>query len=456
MSKYASTDPTTGTIVAKFETESDEQVMASLSAADAAYRTWRTAEVAERASVLQRVADLHRERETELAELMTLEMGKPIAQARGEVKLSASIFEYYATKGTDLLADEELDIAGSGRALVRTAPIGALVGVMPWNFPYYQVARFVAPNLLLGNTILLKHASNCPQQALAVESMLRDAGSPEGVYRNIFASSDQIADLIADPRIQGVSLTGSERAGSIIGQLAGKYMKKAVLELGGSDPFLVLAGADLDDAVAAAVPGRFGNAGQACTSSKRMIVDASVWDEFLDGFVSAAQSWSMGDPTDPATRLGPMSSIGGRDEIAEQVADAVSKGATVHLGGTVPDGDGAYYPATVLSGVTPDMRAYREELFGPVAVLHKVDSTDAAIDLANDSPFGLGSAVFTTDDSEAAYVADRLDVGMVGINTTIKSAPDMPFGGVKTSGIGRELGRFGLDEFANKKLVRTL
>ncbi|QII01415.1 NAD-dependent succinate-semialdehyde dehydrogenase [Rhodococcoides fascians A21d2] len=456
MSKYASTDPTTGTIVAKFETESDEQVMASLSAADAAYRTWRTAEVAERASVLQRVADLHRERETELAELMTLEMGKPIAQARGEVKLSASIFEYYATKGMDLLADEELDIAGSGRALVRTAPIGALVGVMPWNFPYYQVARFVAPNLLLGNTILLKHASNCPQQALAVEVMLRDAGSPEGVYRNIFASSDQIADLIADPRIQGVSLTGSERAGSIIGQLAGKYMKKAVLELGGSDPFLVLAGADLDDAVAAAVPGRFGNAGQACTSSKRMIVDASVWDEFLDGFVSAAQSWSMGDPTDPATRLGPMSSIGGRDEIAEQVADAVSKGATVHLGGTVPDGDGAYYPATVLSGVTPDMRAYREELFGPVAVLHKVDSTDAAIDLANDSPFGLGSAVFTTDDSEAAYVADRLDVGMVGINTTIKSAPDMPFGGVKTSGIGRELGRFGLDEFANKKLVRTL
>lgn len=456
MSKYASTDPTTGAIVAKFETLSDQQVMASLSAADSAYRTWRTTGVAERAAILQRVADLHRERETELAELMTLEMGKPIAQARGEVNLSASIFEYYATKGQDLLADEELDIAGSGRALVRTAPIGALVGVMPWNFPYYQVARFVAPNLLLGNTILLKHASNCPQQALAVEAMLRDAGSPEGVYRNIFASSDQIADLIADPRIQGVSLTGSERAGSIIGQLAGKYMKKAVLELGGSDPFIVLAGADLGDAVAAAVPGRFGNAGQACTSSKRMIVDASVWDDFLDGFVSAAQSWTMGDPTDPATRLGPMSSVGGRDEIAEQVADAVSKGATVHLGGSVPDGDGAYYPATVLSGVTPDMRAYREELFGPVAVLHKVDSTDAAIDLANDSPFGLGSAVFTTDDTEAAYVADRLDVGMVGINTTIKSAPDMPFGGVKTSGIGRELGRFGLDEFANKKLVRTL
>ncbi|OZD65528.1 NAD-dependent succinate-semialdehyde dehydrogenase [Rhodococcus sp. 06-1460-1B] len=456
MSKYASTDPTTGAIVAKFETLSDQQVMASLSAADSAYRTWRTTGVAERAAILQRVADLHRERETVLAELMTLEMGKPIAQARGEVKLSASIFEYYATKGQDLLADEELDIAGSGRALVRTAPIGALVGVMPWNFPYYQVARFVAPNLLLGNTILLKHASNCPQQALAIESMLRDAGSPEGVYQNIFAASDQIADLIADPRIQGVSLTGSERAGSIIGQLAGKYMKKAVLELGGSDPFIVLADADLGDAVAAAVPGRFGNAGQACTSSKRMIVDASVWDDFLDGFVSAAQSWTMGDPTDPATRLGPMSSIGGRDEIAEQVADAVSKGATVHLGGSVPDGDGAYYPATVLSGVTPDMRAYREELFGPVAVLHKVDSTDAAIDLANDSPFGLGSAVFTTDDTEAAYVADRLDVGMVGINTTIKSAPDMPFGGVKTSGIGRELGRFGLDEFANKKLVRTL
>jgi succinate-semialdehyde dehydrogenase/glutarate-semialdehyde dehydrogenase len=309
---------------------------------------------------------------------------------------------------------------------------------------------------LLGNTIMLKHASNCPQQALAIQALLDDAGSPDGVYRNAFVSSDQVADLIADPRLQGVSLTGSERAGSIVGGLAGKYMKKAVLELGGSDPFLVLRNADIDAAVGAAVPGRFGNAGQACTSSKRLIVDASVWETFRDKFVASAAEWTTGDPTDDGTRLGPMSSVAGRDEIAEQVDDAVAKGATVLLGGTVPDGAGAYYPATVLTDVTPDMRAYREELFGPVAVLHKAESTDAAIDIANDSPFGLGSAVFTTDDAEASYVADRLDVGMVGINTTIKSAPDMPFGGVKTSGIGRELGRFGLDEFANKKLVRTL
>ncbi len=456
MTKYATTDPTTGTVVQKFETISDEHAMDVLGSADRAYRTWRTTDLGERAAMLQRVADLHRERADDLAALMTLEMGKPIAQARGEVALSASIFEYYATKGPALLEDEELDIAGQGRAVVRTAPIGALLGIMPWNFPYYQVARFVAPNLLLGNTIVLKHASNCPQQALAIQALLDDAGSPEGVYRNAFVSSDQVADLIADPRLQGVSLTGSERAGSIVGGLAGKYMKKAVLELGGSDPFLVLRDADIDAAVGAAVPGRFGNAGQACTSSKRLIVDASVWETFRDKFVSSAAEWTIGDPTDDGTRLGPMSSVAGRDEIAEQVQDAVAKGATLLLGGTVPDGAGAYYPATVLTDVTPEMRAYREELFGPVAVLHKAESTDAAIDIANDSPFGLGSAVFTTDDAEASYVADRLDVGMVGINTTIKSAPDMPFGGVKTSGIGRELGRFGLDEFANKKLVRTL
>ncbi|MFW0873037.1 NAD-dependent succinate-semialdehyde dehydrogenase [Rhodococcoides corynebacterioides] len=456
MTKYATTDPTTGTVVQKFETVSDELAMDALGAADRAYRTWRTTDTSARAALLHRVADLHRERADDLAALMTLEMGKPIAQARGEVALSASIFEYYATKGPALLADEELDIAGQGRALVRTAPIGALLGIMPWNFPYYQVARFVAPNLLLGNTIVLKHASNCPQQALAIQALLDDAGAPEGVYRNAFVSSDQVADLIADPRLQGVSLTGSERAGSIVGGLAGKYMKKAVLELGGSDPFLVLRNADVDAAVGAAVPGRFGNAGQACTSSKRLIVDAAVWETFRDKFVAAAAEWTTGDPTDDDTRLGPMSSVAGRDELAEQVQDAVTKGATVLLGGTVPDGAGAYYPATVLTDVTPDMRAYREELFGPVAVLHRTDSTDAAIELANDSPFGLGSAVFTTDDAEAAYVADRLDVGMVGINTTIKSAPDMPFGGVKTSGIGRELGRFGLDEFANKKLVRIL
>ncbi|WP_030166059.1 MULTISPECIES: NAD-dependent succinate-semialdehyde dehydrogenase [Actinomycetes] len=454
--KYATIDPTTGEVVREFPTISDDAATQALSQAHSAYASWRDADIAERAAVLARTAELYRKHSTELAELMTLEMGKPIAQAKGEVELSASIYEYYAVTGPQLLADEKLDIAGTGTALVRTAPIGALLGIMPWNFPYYQVARFAAPNILLGNTILLKHASNCPQQAVRIEELLVEAGAPTGVYQNVFVSTDQVADLIADFLLQGISLTGSERAGSAVGALAGKHLKKCVLELGGSDPFLVLPGADLDQAVKAAVTGRFGNAGQACTSSKRLIIEESLWDDFLERFTASLEEWAPGDPTSEGTRLGPMATISGRDELAEQVDDAISKGAIVHAGGKTPDSKGAYYPATVLSGVTPAMRAHHEELFGPVAVLYKASSVEEAITIANDSPYGLGSAVFTNDEDISAQVADRLDVGMVGLNTTIKSAPDLPFGGVKNSGIGRELGRFGLDEFANKKLIRTL
>ena len=456
MTKYATVDPTTGMVVREFATMSDADAASALATAHQAYGPWRDTDLKNRAAVVARIADLHREHAAELAELMTLEMGKPVAQAKGEVELSAAIYEYYATTGPAFLADEELDIAGAGRALVRTGPIGPLLGIMPWNYPYYQVARFVAPNLLLGNTILLKHAGNCPQQAVGIDELIRAAGAPAGVYQNIFASTDQVATMIADPRLQGVSLTGSERAGSAVGALAGKHLKKCVLELGGSDPLLVLPGADLGEAVSAAVVGRFGNAGQACTSSKRLIVEDSLWDEFLDGFLTKAAGWQAGDPTNASTKLGPMSSVTARDELATQVQDAIDKGARVHLGAQVPDGEGAFYPATVLSGVTPAMRAYHEELFGPVAVLYRAASVDAAIELANDSPYGLGSAVFTRDADTAGYVTDRLETGMVGINTTIKSAPDLPFGGVKNSGIGRELGRFGLDEFSNKKLVRIV
>jgi len=262
--------------------------------------------------------------------------------------------------------------------------------------------------------------------------------------------------MIAGPIIQGVSLTGSERAGIAVGELAGRHLKKCVLELGGSDPLIVLGDADIPKAVRAAAAGRFGNAGQACTSSKRIIVETAVWDEFLDGFVEAARSWRRGDPTSDETRLGPMASRAARDDLAAQVDDAIAKGATVHLGGEVPAGSAAFYPATVLTDVTPQMRAYDEELFGPVAVLHRVSSPDEAIQVANDTPFGLGAAVFTENQELALDVAARLDVGMVGINGTVKSAPDLPFGGVKRSGIGRELGRFGLDEFANKKLIRVV
>jgi succinate-semialdehyde dehydrogenase/glutarate-semialdehyde dehydrogenase len=455
-SKYATVNPATGELIRGFETISDVEADQALIRAHEAYLDWRKTNLKERAAVIGRVADLFRQNAAELAQLMTLEMGKPVTQAKGEIELSASIFEYYATKGPDLLADEVLDIAGSGKAVVRTAPIGALLGIMPWNFPYYQAARFVAPNLLLGNTILLKHAANCPQQALRLAAMLDLAGAPAGVYQNVFATTDQVATMITSPLLQGVSLTGSERAGSAVGELAGRHMKKAVLELGGSDPFIVLPGADIDNATTAAVAGRFGNAGQVCTSSKRMIVESSVFGEFLHGFVAKASQWQLGDPTNADTKLGPMASVAARTDLVGQVEDAIAKGAKVHLGGQVPDGPGAFYPATVLTGVTPEMRAYHEELFGPVAVLYQVDSVDDAIEMANDSPYGLGSAVFTGDLDQADDVADRLDVGMVGVNTTVKSAPDLPFGGVKNSGIGRELSRFGLDEFANKKLVRTL
>ncbi|HMT48744.1 MAG TPA: NAD-dependent succinate-semialdehyde dehydrogenase [Dietzia sp.] len=456
MSRYATTDPRTGEIVARYDAVSDAEVDAAVGRADEAYRDWRRTEVSERAAVLQRVADLYRERRQELAELMTLEMGKPVTQALGEVDLAARIYEYYATTARGFLEEEVLDISGPGRAVVRTEAIGALLGIMPWNFPYYQVARFVAPNLLLGNTILLKHARNCPQEALVMEEILLAAGAPVGVYQNLFATSGQLGRVIAHPAIRGVSLTGSEKAGEAVGRQAGENLKKCVLELGGSDPLIVLGDADVTATASAAATGRFANAGQACTSSKRILVEDPVWDEFLAAFLDKARQWTLGDPADPATRMGPMSSAEARSELAEQVADAVAKGATVHLGGEVPEGEGAYYPATVLTDVTPDMRAYREELFGPVAVVHRVASADEAVEIANDSPFGLGAAVFGGDPARVQDVAERLESGMVGINTTIKSAPDMPFGGVKTSGVGRELGRFGLDEFSNKKLVHRV
>ncbi|MDV6284522.1 NAD-dependent succinate-semialdehyde dehydrogenase [Rhodococcus jostii] len=451
---YATIDPTTGGVVQKFPTLTAAETTDALTSTSRAYREWSRTAPADRAEVLRRMAELHRANIEELAATATLEMGKPITQARAEVELAASIYEYYATVWPSLLEDEVLDISGTGRALVKTEAIGPLLGIMPWNFPFYQVARFVAPNLLLGNTILLKHAPNCPQAALAIEAIATQSGAPTNVYRNLFATHEQVATMIASPLLQGISLTGSERAGRAVGALAGQNLKKCVLELGGSDPLLVLPEADLDRAAPAAANGRFWNAGQVCTSSKRAIITEPVWSEFVSRFLKEAATWSIGDPRADETRLGPLASVAARDEVAAQVADAIDKGAALHLGGEIPSGSGAYYPATVLSGVTPEMRAYHEEIFGPVAVLYRVENTDAAIVLANNSPFGLGSAVFTTDQNEAVDTADRLDVGMVGLNMLIRSSPEMPFGGVKNSGFGRELGRFGLDEFANKKLIR--
>ncbi|HLS79213.1 MAG TPA: NAD-dependent succinate-semialdehyde dehydrogenase [Nocardia sp.] len=454
MSDYATTNPATGEVLARFPETTDAEIEAALAASASAYQAWRRVPRAERAELLRRVATNYRDRADELAALLTLEMGKPITQAHGEVALSAAIYDYYAEHAETFLADEPLTISGTGTAVVRTEPIGPLLGVMPWNYPYYQVARFAAPNLALGNTILLKHAQICPQSALAVAEIFARAGAPESVYVNLFASNEQVARIIADPRVRGVSLTGSERAGAAVAEVAGRHLKKYVLELGGSDPFLVLDDAGLDKTVAAAVGNRMGNAGQACTASKRFIVLDEVYDTFLDAFVAAMREQRPGDPTDPATTFGPLSSQRAVDELARQVDEAVAQGATVATGGRRIERPGAWYEATVLTDVTPDMRAYREELFGPVAVVYRAPSVDAAVELANDSPYGLAAAVFSSDDRLAAEVADRLDTGMVWLNATSRSAPDLPFGGVKRSGVGRELSHYGIAEFANKKLIR--
>ena len=435
--------------------DSDDAVRDVVAASATAYRSWRATDQAERRELLTRVAQQHRDHAEEFAELLTLEMGKPIAQARGEVELSAQIYQYYADNLEKFMADEPLEISGPGTAVVRTEPIGPLIGVMPWNFPYYQVARFAAPNIALGNTVIIKHARNCPQAALAIEKTLTDVGLPDGVYQNAFISSKQVADVIADPRVHGVSLTGSERAGAAVAEVAGRNLKKCVLELGGSDPLIVLEDADVDAAAKAAAANRLFNAGQACTATKRFLAHTNIYDAFVEKLVEQLSAFEPSDPTKPDTKMGPLSSRSAAEEIDELVGTAVSAGARVLLEGGPVSGEGAFYRPTLLTDVDPEMDVYREEIFGPAGVVHRFETVDEAIEVANDSPYGLAASVFTEDMTQAQYVAEALETGMVWINSTSKSAPDLPFGGVKRSGFGRELAHFGFNEFANKKLVRN-
>lgn len=452
---YKTTNPTTGLVEREFLSLTPEEIKASIARADDAFTSWSAATIVERSAVLLRAASIYRSREEELARIIATEMGKPIRQGRGEVSFVADIYEYYATKGPAFLSDEDMRPARGGEAVVSSAPLGVLLGVMPWNYPYYQVARFAAPNLLLGNTILLKHASNCPQSALVQEEIFREAGLPDGAYINMFAESADVESIIADPRIRGVSLTGSERAGVAVAQAAGRALVKCVLELGGSDPFIVLDVDDLDATIDAAVSGRMSNAGQACTAAKRFIVIEAHYDAFVAGFGERLARMTPGDPLDMATGFGPLASLAGVTDLLEVVRDATDKGARLHTGGHRIGEQGSFMAATLLTDVTPEMRAFDEELFGPVAVVFKVSSVREAIEAANGSPFGLGSAVFASDLSVAHTVARALDVGMVFINENTDSHVDLPFGGTKRSGLGRELGRFGLDEFVNKKLIRT-
>ena len=452
---YQVVDPATGKIESEYPTATDAEVSDVLERAGRGYTSWRRTPAEERAAILRRVSQLYRDRCTELAAIITREMGKVTRDAKEEVQFVAAIYEYYSDNGPELLQDQPLASDLPGTAWVRKTPIGALLGIMPWNYPYYQVARFAAPNLMIGNTIVLKPAPQCPESGLAMERLFRDAGLPDDAYINIFASNEQVADMVADPRIAGVSVTGSERAGAAVAAVAGHNLKKVVLELGGSDPFIVLDGAGLPKVARTAAAARMENGGQACNASKRMIIADAIYDDFMREFTAAMSSYVTGDPTDPATSYGPLSSEQAARNLMAQIDDAVDKGATVHLGGHRVDGPGAFVAATVLSGVTPDMRAYREELFGPAAVVYRVADADAAVELANSSAFGLGGAVFSSDEKLAMEVADRLDVGMAWVNTAELGGPELPFGGTKRSGVGRELGPLGIDEFVNKKLIHT-
>ncbi len=445
MSLYAVVDPATGETVKEYPTATDAQVDDAITAASTAFTGWsKTSTVADRAALIRKVAQLHNERKDELAAIIQREMGKPLDQSVGEVEFSAAIYDYYADNAEKFLADEPIELLeGQGSALIRRSGVGVLLGIMPWNYPYYQVARFAGPNLVLGNTIVLKHAPQCPESAAALQKIFLDAGFPEGAYVNVYATNEQIAEAIADPRVQGVSLTGSERAGAAVAEIAGRNLKKVVLELGGSDPFILLSTDNLDETVSAAVDGRFENTGQACNAAKRFIVDESIYDDFIVKFTEKVKA--------TASKLGPLSSVAAAERLDEQVQAVVATGASLETAG---ERKGAYFPPGVLTGVDPDSETAKQELFGPVATVYKVSGEDAAVALANDTPFGLGSYVFTTDPDQALRVADKIEAGMVFVNAVGAEGAELPFGGVKRSGFGRELGRFGIDEFVNKKLIR--
>ncbi|MDX6376132.1 MAG: succinate-semialdehyde dehydrogenase / glutarate-semialdehyde dehydrogenase [Gaiellaceae bacterium] len=454
MTDYAVINPATGERVRSYPTISDDQLEAAIEATDRAHREWsRSTTVEERAALVRRVGELHVEHRQRLGEIIVREMGKPIEQALGEIDFAGAIYEYYADTAASLLADEEIKLSeGEGSAFIRRSSIGVVLGIMPWNYPYYQVARFAAPNLVIGNTVLLKHAPQCPESAAAIEELFREAGFPEGAYTNIYASNEQIAEVIADPRVQGVSVTGSERAGAAVAEVAGRNLKKVVLELGGSDPFILLSTDDLDNVVESAVAARLENAGQACNAAKRFLVADELYQPFVDRLTAAITAVEPGDPTSSDTGMGPLSSTTAADRLEDQLKRAVDQGATLVVGG---ERKGNFFGGTVLTDVTPDNPAHREEFFGPVAVVYRVGSEAEAVELANDTPYGLGSYLFTTDPEQALRVADQIEAGMVFVNIVGADAAELPFGGVKRSGFGRELGRFGAEEFVNRKMIRV-
>ncbi len=447
---FIAINPATEEVVAEFDGHTPTQVDHALDAAASAFAQWKLTPVKDRAQLMERAAELLEGEIPTVAELMTSEMGKTFNSAKGEAAKCAATMRYYVEHAEAMLADEIVPTKGSFSGY-RFDPIGAVLAVMPWNFPLWQFIRVAAPTVMAGNVMVLKHASNVPGCAKYLEDLFTRAGFPRGVVTTLFIGHDQIATLIADPRIAAVTLTGSDRAGRSVAELAGRNLKKAVLELGGSDPFIIANSADMDVTVPLAVTARVQNNGQACIASKRYIVVKERSEEFISKFVAAMSVVPTGDPMDPATVLGPVVSKTQLDELTAQVSDAVAKGAVVHTGGTPLEGRGYYFPATVLTNVPTDSRAGCEELFGPVAVVQVVDDLDEAIAFANATPWGLGGAIYATDRAEIDAAIAGLDVGIVFANAIVASMPELPFGGTKESGFGRELAEFGVREFTNVK-----
>lgn len=451
---YQSINPFNGELVKSFDEHTDQQLENSITSAARCFDPWRSFTFAERAVIVSKAAVILRERAEEFARPMTLEMGKLFAESMGEVMLSADILDYYAANAERFLVPEELK-PSSGEAMVENSPLGVLFGVQPWNFPYYQLARFAAPNLMAGNVVMVKHSSTVPQCAIAFEQLWLEAGAPLGAYTNLLISHEQALAVIDDPRIRGVALTGGVAAARGVAERAGKNVKKSTMELGGSDAFIVLEDADLEETLKWAVWAKMNNMGQCCIAAKRFIIVDAVADRFLAQFKAALEALKPGDPMDKSTTLGPLSTETALVQLVKQVEDAIAHGATLVLGGKRIDRPGAFMQPTILTDIQPANPAYRDEFFGPVALFFRVKDEEAAIALANDSDYGLGGSVFTQDVARGKRVASRIDTGMVFVNHPTWTASDLPFGGIKNSGYGRELSSHGIHEFVNKKLVRV-
>lgn len=452
---YQTINPYTEELVKTFREHTDAQLEAIIAKAEETYENdWSLKSLAERKAIVKKAASILREKLDQFAKRITVEMGKLFREAQGEVELSADILNYYADNAEKFLAPEKLEV-DEGEAFIEHAPLGVLFCIEPWNFPYYQLARVAGPNLMAGNTLVVKHASNVPQCALAFEKLFLDAGAPVGAYTNVFISSEQCATAIADKRIRGVALTGSERAGEAVASEAGKALKKSTMELGGSDAFIVLDDADMDTAVKWGLWGRMNNTGQCCVAAKRFILHEKIADTFLDRFQKELKKLVPGDPMDPQTTLAPLCTENALDLVQKQIGDAVDGGAKVLLGGERLDRPGYFLEPTILTNIKPENPVYYQEFFAPVALIFRVKDEKEAIKLANDSPYGLGGSVITKDIERGKRVARQIETGMVFINQATWTAPDLPFGGVKNSGYGRELSDLGIGEFVNKKLIRV-